>query len=46
MANCYRCGAPTETHNIELPICPACSNALNTQRKPTSNDVQLSLPHD
>lgn len=46
MANCYRCGAPTETHNIELPICSACSNALNTQPKPISNDVQLSLPHD
>jgi hypothetical protein len=46
MANCYRCGAPIEAHNIELPICPACTNTLDAKPKLLSNDVQLSLPHD
>jgi hypothetical protein len=46
MANCYRCGAPTQTSNIELPICVACSEALDTNPKPIPNDVQLGLPHD
>jgi hypothetical protein len=46
MSTCYRCGAPTETHKMELPICLACSNALDTKPKLISNDVQLSLPHD
>jgi hypothetical protein len=46
IANCYRCGALTETHNIELPICPACSNALETKPKFIPNDVHLGLPHD
>ena len=46
MGTCYRCGAPTQTRNIELPICPACSEALDTIPKPILNDVQLGLPHE
>jgi hypothetical protein len=46
METCYRCGAPTQTRSIELPICPACSDALDTTPKPIPNDVQPGLPHD
>jgi hypothetical protein len=46
MATCYRCGAPTQAHDIELPICSACSDALETKPKPIPNDVQLGLPHE
>jgi hypothetical protein len=46
MATCYRCGAPTQTSTIELPICLACLDALDTKSKPIPNDVQLGLPHD
>jgi hypothetical protein len=46
MGTCYQCGAPTQTSNIELPICLACLDALDTKSKPIPNDVQLGLPHD
>jgi hypothetical protein len=46
MGTCYRCGAPTPTWNIELPICPTCSDALDTKAKPIPNDVHLGLPHE
>jgi len=45
MASCYRCGAPTQTHNIELSICAARSDALVTaEPKTPPTDVQSGLP--
>lgn len=46
MATCYRCGAPTQMYNIDLPICFACADALAAKPKPVQNEVQLTLPHE
>jgi hypothetical protein len=40
MGTCYRCGAPTQTRNIELPICLVCSDALDPKSKSVPNEEE------
>jgi hypothetical protein len=52
MATCFRCGAETQLHNNETPVCVACMDTLTTQSTPIwtimrlPNGTQLKLPHD
>jgi hypothetical protein len=45
MAICHHCGAETHLHFKGIPICLACSYALDAKQKPIPNDVKLTLPH-
>ena len=42
MATCKHCGDETELYSNGIPICLACAAKF----APTSNDVQLGLPHE
>ena len=49
MAACKRCGAETQLHSRGIPICVACSEALEAKTALTPdipNEVHLGLPHD
>jgi hypothetical protein len=52
MATCNRCGAETQLYDTGYPICTSCSavslaKPLEVEKMyPTSNDVQLGLPHE
>jgi hypothetical protein len=49
MADCKRCGAETQLHSHGIPICVACSEALEVKTALTPdipNEVHLGLPHD
>jgi hypothetical protein len=52
MALCFRCGAETQLHDNDVPVCIACVDTPAVQSKPTRdakhlpNDTQLGLSHD
>jgi len=42
MAKCIDCGSETELYSSGVPICPACSDARETKRKPPATEQQIS----
>jgi ribosomal protein L37AE/L43A len=48
MPTCTRCGAATLQRNSSgIPLCIACSSGpAAAKSESTSNEVQLSLPHE
>jgi DNA-directed RNA polymerase subunit RPC12/RpoP len=39
VAKCYRCGAETRMYDDNVPVCPACAEALKAKAKLGLNET-------